>query len=1274
MTYGRSYSTQSPASVRKAPIGYGAQYGLAYNGVDDPVAQGSLSEAERSELLQNLSNSAVSAGSYLLGGIDWLGARSREVLAGKDYGSAPDGLDVLGAHGITVGENALGGYGRPLAKFATEVATDPLTYTGFGALGGGLGKAGKAAKAVGILDDASRAMSRNVVDDIISGASRSEDLRGVGAQSRDFWAKEYGKDVTRLTDEDLYARPLTGWRESRRDQTLGDLLDRQRDWGQEHYDQTVENLQDYLYRQGGWRPNPTRQLNDLRGQRLASDIDFFGLGINLPGGGTMAKQLDRFGSWARWSPVGTRAAAMVSKPLHGAPDAGSQVATLALSRGDDAAEAVARRRSRQLIDILPRFQDATQDIRLGSAIRNVIEEVGPTLRGDDLVAHDEVLRALTDYRAGTATGDAARIGEFVDRWQEMSRDYLARSRQAGIGADELADKFGHGYFPRVLDDMTFGGSNQAPTGGRTFSVMTGDQMAREASFHVPGGTKTLQELSLDRMVSGPERLAATDDAAANYILQQTARKEAELSRAGRLPVDNNGNPATYNRQQALALARTLHKTSKESVDKGLPIFGMHPTEAINKYILGREKSIRRAGTLTNMIASSAMESSPRAGWYSGAAHAVGGKANDLPDVLNALGLKSTDRRDFMGPLPAGVPLTEGAKQNVLDRLREIGIKNGIPEFANAGYDALNGVAVDGRLLQRLNRVADYYQVPEVQSQLFKTLDAVTSMWKASVLSWPARFVRDWYSGMFSNTIEVGNLNDLMAGYSGAKHLLHGQEGELIRIVNRMPRYMRYATPEERLSAYLDDLAAQGISRGRQLDDIGTSVTNRQTSQGLRSELMAGPAPETTLGYQIWDTISGSKLMDKSASMRYLPERELLGLGSTLNPMKLPSNISQGLMGYWNTIKGIKPTETTNPILRWSARLGDTTDKINRIAGYNGLLLQGISPEEAAKRIMAAHVDYNSLTKFERGFMRNMLPFWAYQSRISKWVLTKIAEKPGGAYTQLGLRLPKRLSENDTQSDYVPRRISDKYGLSLEPIRKIPGLGGIVDAVAPQTTGISSWASDFDLPGIDQINQIKVKTDSEGKIKLASSLGHTIGSFAEGSHPLIKMAYEAGTGQDSYTGLKKNYARNTMPVIAERLGLLDPNQNYDTMSRLGGVDQALQFLMPFYSRTMQAARKGTDPRIQDPQAALLQNLINATAGVKIENIDDAEKQRDALETIKELLDAHPATRSYESTYIPAEMLPFVDEETQKMYLLDRQLRKERRQMSKVKPDVYNPMNY
>ena len=327
-------------------------------------------------------------------------------------------------------------------------------------------------------------------------------------------------------------------------------------------------------------------------------------------------------------------------------------------------------------------------------------------------------------------------------------------------------------------------------------------------------------------------------------------------------------------------------------------------------------------------------------------------------------------------------------------------------------------------------------------------------------------------------------------------------------------------------------------------------------------------------------------------------------------------------------------------------------------------------------VMEAHVDYSSLTKFERGWIRNAIPFWSYQSRIGKWALKQIITKPGGAFTQMGIRLPRNLMEGSNEGEYVPSRIANKYGISLEPLRNLPGGKTLVDALAPADASVSSWLSDIDLPGIDQINMIRPRTDAQGNLNVMGSLTGSAMSLAEGAHPLLKSAVELGTGRDAYTGLKKNYARSTLPTLVARSGALDPNQHSDLrmLEGLGHLDTALQFGVPFYSRGAQLLRRGTDPRLEDPQAAALQSLWNMFTGTKIENIDDTEKTRDALDKISQLLEGDPAVRSFETTYIPKELLPTVDERTQQLYQLQRQIGKERRQKAKIKPDVYNPLNY
>jgi hypothetical protein len=1251
---------------KKPIIGYGQQYGLTYNGFDEDVQKEQLSLPERNELLDTLSEYGAPAVSGLFDGLDWLGSQARSAITGKEDATEEE---VLKAAGLLPSEEALGGWGRPIAKIAAGIATDPLTYTGLGALGSAATQAGKAAKAAGFLDDAARAASRTQVGNIISGAAKADDLSWIGKRAQKQFLDDTGTEITRLSDEDLFARPLIGQGQARRDMTLGELLERQRDWGQAHYDESLENLQDFFARNGG-------DLASLQDTKLTNDINFglpvngWNVGFNVPLGESAMKAADAVGDYLRWDAlgIGRYAHAAFDQSVHGATQAADQIELAKLSRSDAITSAAGRREANRVVSLLPQFKDAATDIRMGNAIRNVIEEVGPTLAGDARVAHDEVLKALTDFRAGTATGEAAQIGQFIDEWKNLSKRYIDRSRDVGIGGGELDDTFGTQYFPRVLDDATFNKGGGGPSRGTDYSRMTSDQIARKASFHVPGGTNTLQELSLDPRLAGQMRTAANDELAADIIQQVMQQKIGQLRAAGRPMVDATGAPLTYSRQNAISLAKTLREIDPDAIAKKLPIFGQHPAESVAKYITGREKAMGRAGVIYNTLGRSAMPVRHT--------QVTGGGADSALDTLNDLGLNTIDRRGLM--LPPGVADIEGAKVQLLDRLHAIGLKNGITEFAYGNVDSLSNVSFDSRAIKTLQRIADFYEVPEVQSSMFKILDAVTTLWKSSILAWPSRFVRDFYSGAFSNFVLLSDsipfTGTYTNAYASAKRLIQAQPEELDKYLQMMPRYMKYGTPEERMQKYLGDLAAAGISKGRQLEDVGQSALAKQSGEGIRAELHAGAAPQTTALFQLTDLPGYLGLGPTPLSSRHSAAAELFDAGNW------KKSLSGSLQTIADAYQGKKSEELINPVLRASAKLGDTTDKLNRIAGYNGLLMQGVSPEEAARRVMEFHVDYSSLTKFEKGWIRNAIPFWSYQSRIGKWALKQIVTKPGGAFTQAGIRAPDVLSQNGAEDEYVPARIADKYGISLEPMRALlkndpTGISSsVLELLAPADASVSSWISDIDLPGIDQINMFRPKVDAEtGQLKPVGTATSSLLSLAEGAHPLIKAGVELGTGRDTYTGIKKNYARSTLPKVLSNLGVLGP-EDYKWADFLGGVDTALQFGLPGYSRTGQLVRRMTDPRLESPATAGLQALFNAFTGAKIENIDDQEKTRDALDKISQILADDPAVRNFESTYIPKELLPVVDERTRQLYQLDRQLRKERRQIQKVKPDRYNPLNY
>ena len=203
---------------------------------------------------------------------------------------------------------------------------------------------------------------------------------------------------------------------------------------------------------------------------------------------------------------------------------------------------------------------------------------------------------------------------------------------------------------------------------------------------------------------------------------------------------------------------------------------------------------------------------------------------------------------------------------------------------------LRNVSLDSRIVSRLNRINDFYKRPELQSALLKTLDDVTRLWKYSILSWPARFTRDRYSGWFTNFLEVGEPGTLYQGSIDTQRLIQGQLYEFSERILTMPRFAGLA-PDEALRRYQNDLAATGLLQGRRIDDIGMELAGQQSGTSLRDSVLPGMNPRTTIGYWASDALSGRKPLNlkQTAASELVPGwgRYRQSLSYAAEPIKRP---------------------------------------------------------------------------------------------------------------------------------------------------------------------------------------------------------------------------------------------------------------------------------------------------------------------------------------------------------------------------------------------------
>ena len=1246
----------------------------AYGGYGQKKSSASdldIPQWKRSELLDQLGGATKTGANLLLDALSVPGSLIYDVLEGKSLGSGSTGADVLDSFGLLPNKKTMGGWARPLSTFAFEATTDPLNLLTLG--GGAASKATRAARAAGIADDATRVASRRLMNDAAKSAKRSGraasefiDAAGSYAKSSRQAFEKMGKGLEDITDADLMSRPLVGSRRAARSTTLEDLIKAQGKGADEAARRSVD---DYLKRYN-------LKSTDIGKQTIGNDIGFglgdwqvagkFGditrkLGIGDGSiadafGDAIAGGLDRTGQWMRWTAGGRAAHAAFNPKVLGAYEEGDQILARAVKASDDLADKAARHKVADIMQAIPTegFTPA-----VSRAVRSTIEGVAST----------------ADKKLVSESG----LDATVKRLQKEFSDYLEKSGKAGISNAKLTDPYGLGYFPRSLDSNLYEGGRVPVDGNRMTAVNAGDQMARADAYKMPGGTQQVREISQNKAI----RDKATDEEAAELVYKE----------ANKLVKD--GMPE-YTMDSARKLAKDIRATKDGALDE-VGFFDNNFMEDFSRYARSRERSMGRANLLMDELVATA--STTKASAREGTGY-IG-----LQNAAHTLGLKG-----------------DGMRDGLLDRLKA------------KGFDVsdLKNISIDGRTLRRLSRVNDFFTVPEMPGKVLKFLDDITRLWKSSILSWNARFTRDRYSGAFTNLLEVGSPSDLYRGSVMTQRLIQGQFDELSELLVGQsmasgkypdyvdafmasgksvddymqnartgvaaPRYVRELLDaassglsaeqgyKKVIESYRNDLAAEGLLKGRRIEDIGMEVNGRASGESLRDELLPGATPRTTWGYKAADLLSGNapKVAPQTASAellsgkgyaaglsnavgamlpdpKYLPMRSAVdaagkGIGNALDSMGL-----KGFREGWDAsprkfTEWLGDNKLKDPVLRWANKLGDVTDSMNRLDAYNGLLLQGVSPQEAARRAMAAQVDY-TLTEVERSFFRRLAPFWSFNSRMGYYVAQKIWNKPGGAFTQLGLRLPQTISESAEESGYTPKEIKESYGFNLEPLRNTPGIGSIVDLIAPTAEGKQSYLKDIDLPGIDLINLAKIQRGADGSIAPLSSIYETSLNAVSGlAHPYIRTGVEQLSGRNLYTDQALSQFEPTLQKLGRRMGVQPLSAADDILRWTAAAAEQI----PHAPRVLQLANRLADSeRTPEMSARAIQALINASSGVKIRNILDDAASMDARREIEAMLNDSPTMRTFESRYLPEELRPYASPEELMLYDLSRVLNKEAR---------------
>ena len=1168
----------------------------------------SLTPAEEQSALAKLGTQGGQFVSDLMWGLGTPGATIASVIDYAQDGEWNNPLDPeqrVGGEKILENAGMEDGTARWLGGAGLDILTDPLTW-----LGGpttALGKGGRVAQAAGILDDAAAVASRKVQKDALAGAvsqygssaaSHLDDVAATLPARARRTLKATDSDIASYIDHDT--RPLVGQRAALRGTTLEDVMARA--------DQRTRDSINAHINAKGW------DYDAIKSEPLGKSFGIAGTSINFDplgasAGEAMAAGMDRVGEALRWSPAGVRAHSLFNKAVGGQTDAVaqaaaeriSQAAEVGESRGRSGAADLAYDLTRAKIDPAVAQRTGIDDVfspKAADAIDRYIEKVAMTAADKDFVENTPGVKA------------------FIDKWGAYAPDALARSKDSGLRAHQLDHAFGAGYRPYQMESLL-----DRAAAGKTgkvalFDMVTGDMLARKRSLQLPGGVDQLRALSQDPRFVGLGTAFKEDDVAdilfkeindPNNAYYQSRSGSPAAQWAAATAGGNSPVPIPkYSRGKARQLARFLHglEATKDAAGNitSPPAFGNHALEATSRYMVGRERAIDTSDAVLDTIASKLIEGP--------AGQVAGGKHISASNALQRAGFRS--------PLDTTTNLRGGAamklREKIAAKLNSLG-QNVSPDKID-----LSKYSISEDHINSLTRMHDFYAQPKAVSELSQWLNSYTKVFKAQVLTWPSRFTRDKMSGFVTNVIEAGPAAALEGEIHAAK-LLDGKYEEVLPYLRQMPLYSSITDDERLLKQFLIDSADAKILRGGSINDVASGDRTAASIQ----KLLPGQTPQSFV-----------KSFDYDPNRKWGEAFDLLGV--------------RGAFGR---------KDTTNAIYKTGEALGDWTDSTNRMAGYMALLKQGVSPQEAARRMGAAHVLYDNLSTFEKQIRDQWMPFWAYSSRIGKYVVDSLMTRPGGAYGQM-LRLVDKAQQTDDDT-YVPTTMREQTGFALPPelgeFTESLGLGNVSEL----GDGSRRFVKNLDLPGLSVLNMLST-AKTGGVIDPGASVVSTVQNVAQQLAPHLRTGLELITQRDMHTKRRLGEVPTEIEAI---VGSLTGDKDFRVP---GLVNTAIDAAVPGASRVLSFGRQLTDDRIADPVARVGQAAWNQVAPFRFGVVDPKRAESDAVRQIDEELRRSGHARTMDMTTVSEEDFQKLSPQLQQYYLLRRGIQSKRSKEARAKQEA------
>lgn len=334
-----------------------------------------------------------------------------------------------------------------------------------------------------------------------------------------------------------------------------------------------------------------------------------------------------------------------------------------------------------------------------------------------------------------------------------------------------------------------------------------------------------------------------------------------------------------------------------------------------------------------------------------------------------------------------------------------------PEDVASAVEGIGNLVIDKRIADDLAAPWPKYDAPGESHLLLDTLDSFQALFKAGVLNWPARFVRDVTSGTIRN-FENGWLTP--SAYLQGNHIAQG-----------------------RLAKGLTDNPAVR----KWLADRGLEATDENATEAMKQIFAAHKSSGHAYTEQVNPVGVDPQL--ESILARVPGRRDSGELGFLLDVLGTAFGRREGTSWkpwYVRGFGGLTKSKFA-PVVA-GEMIGNYTDLMVRLPPFIVLTGRGIDPNTAMRMIDQAQVDYSTraFTPHER-ILKRIFPFYSFTKQQIPYLTKELLSNPGGRLANM-IRTTNRArgSEADTP-DYVSQTTSIPLGETADGSdRYITGLG------------------------------------------------------------------------------------------------------------------------------------------------------------------------------------------------------------------------------------------